>query len=347
MDIIFNALYKLDVANQELTHLPVPEEKKDLKSYIEQLLTKILAESDKKGFEPQSDTKEVYSQIKRIIAVKNGNMAEYLKHSEIIAKRLLDKEIESDERNNLKVELLKGVVVISLIKFDEKNSKVIISKSDYDGFLDGETYTNKVGFPLKRKIYKAFLADINETGDISKISVYDTNSTFTVYWWRDFLELREVYTDEYNTEHVFEAIETKILAPLKKKFKSDYLTLWNSSVHYFRSKTEFTSASFIDDIFSGFKPFDPNLEVAELIEKTKKVIEKGKFDSHFTIDASKVSKKFKKSIPLTPQIDLNLKSDIKNLENTIMRYKQANGEKWVMIKSEEGFEYFGDTNIMS
>ncbi|WP_183576107.1 nucleoid-associated protein [Mucilaginibacter sp. X5P1] len=346
MDIIFNALFKLDVANQELTPLPVPEEKKDLKSYIEELLNKILADSDRKGFEFQSKTTEIYTLINSIINVKNNNLDEYLMHSEAIGSRLLKKEIESDQRNNLKVELLKGIVIVSLVRFDNQNNKVIISKADYDGFLDAQTYTNKVGFPLKKKIYKAFLADIDDHGNISRISVYDTNSAFTVYWWRDFLELKEVYTDEYNTENVFDAIETKILAPIKKKHKADYIALWNSSVHYFRLKPEFTSEGFIADILTGYKPFDPALNVTELEDKAKKIFEKGKFDSKFSIVPEKVSKKFKKSIPLTPQIDLNLKSDIKNLENTIMRYKQPNGDKWVMIKSEEGFEYFGDTNIM-
>lgn len=346
MEIIFNALFKLDIANNELIPLPVPPEKKDLKSYIEELLTKILAESDRKGFVFQSDTKEIYILIDRIIKVKNHDGGEYLKHSEAIGRRLLQAEIESDNRNNLKVSLLKGVVVISLVKYDDNTYKVIISKADYDGFLDSETYVNRTGFPLKKKIYKAFLADVDFNGKISKISVYDTNPAFTVYWWRDFLELTEVYTDEYNTEEVFDAIESKILSPIKKKYKADYIALWNSSVHHFRLKSEFTAEGFINDIILGYKPFDTTLDVAELTKKARSVFEKGKFDSQFNIIADKVSKKFKKSIALTPQIDLNLKSDIKNLENTIMRYKQPNGDKWVMIKSEDGFEYFRDTNIM-
>lgn len=346
MEIVFNNLFRLDISNQELVELKAPAEKKDLKAYIQELLDKILVDSDRKGFAFESDTTEIHTLIKQIISTSDAGDENYLSASAAIAKRLLDKEIASDKRNNLKVELQKGVVVISLLKYDDGQKKIIISKADYDGFLDGETYTNRSGFPLKRKIYKAFMAEVNAEDQIFKVSVYDTHSTFTVYWWRDFLELRELYTDEYNTEEVFSAIESKLLSPIKKKYKADYITLWNASVHYFRVKPEFSAENFISDILNGYKPFDQELNPSDLVEKATTVFEKGKFDKKFTIVSDRISKKFKKSIALTPQIDLNLKSDIKNLENTIMRYKQSNGDKWVMIKSEDGFEYFRDTNIL-
>jgi hypothetical protein len=346
MEIIFNKLFRLDLANKEFVQLTVPADKKDLKSYIQELLDKILVESDRKGFTFKSETTEVHTLIKQIISDTNADDAVYLKASQGIAKRLLEQEILSEQRNNFNVELQKGVVVITFLKHEDGQHKVIISKADYDGFLDGETYTNRAGFPLKKKIYKAFMADVDVNQKITRVSVYDNHSTFTVYWWRDFLELEEVYTDEHNTEQAFAAIESKILVPIKRKHKADYIALWNASVHYFRLKPEFSAENYITDILTGYQPFDPELNPVELADKAKKVFEKGKFDSKFKIVASQISKKFKKSIQLTPQIELNLKNDISNLESTIMRYQQANGDKWVMIKSEEGFQYFGDTNIL-
>jgi hypothetical protein len=346
MNIVFNALYKIDIAAGELTQLPLPDGNNDLKSYILQLLGKILEDSDKKGFEFQSETTEVRTLINKIINVANENIDEYLKYSTSIAERLLLKEIESDKKNNLKVDLVKGIAVISLVKFDNTTTKIIISKSDYNEYLDAQSYLNSTGFPLKKKVYKAFIAEFDAKNDIINVSVYDTNSSFTVYWWRDFLELREVYTDEYNTEKVFDIIESKVLTPIKKNHKADYLSLWSATVHYFRVKSEFSADGFIRDIFTTYKPFDETLDVGQLEEKAKKQFEKGKFDRQFTIVASVISKKFKKSIALTPQIDLNLKSDIQNLENTIKRHKEPNGNKWVMIKSDEGYEYFKDTNTM-
>jgi len=347
MDIIFNSLYKLDIVNNVLEPLPLPADDNDLKSYIIQLLDKILNDADRKGFEFQSETTEVRVLIDRILRTADGDMDAYHVHSRGIAERLLAKEIESQSRMNLKVELVKGIVVVSLVRFTDRPDKIIISKADYNEYLDAESYKNRTGFPLKKKIYKAFIADADELHNITRVAVFDTNSVFTVYWWRDFLELKEVHTDEFNTENAFDAIEEAVLDPIKKKHKADYINLWNATVHYFRVKDEFSADDFISQIISGYRPFDPSLNTTELETKARKEFSKEKFDNRFAIVSGVVSKRFKKSISLTPQIDLNFKSDIQNLDNTIMRYKEPNGEKWVMIRSSEGYEYFKDTNIMS
>ena len=94
-------------------------------------------------------------------------------------------------------------------------------------------------------------------------------------------------------------------------------------------------------------PFDERLNMNDWGTKTKKQFDTGEFDSKFSIIAKVISKRFRNTISLTPQIDLNLKENIQNLEGTIQRYKEINGNKWVMIRSEEGYEYFKDTEIMN
>lgn len=347
MDIIFNALYKIDIQDAEATHIALPDENNDLKSYITDLLDKIIGDPDKKGFEFESETAEVHGLIGDILAVNDGDMDKYLEYTLAIANRLHRKEIDSDKRNNLGVDLLKGIAVISLVKFAEGTQKLIISKADYNEFLDVLSYTKRQGFPIKKKIYKAFVADIDDAGQITKVAVYDTNSAFTVYWYRDFLELKQVHSDEFNTEKVFNIIETKILTPIKRVSKRDYLELWNATIRYFRIKPEFSLDGFVEEILTSHIPFDSDLDVNELAVKTRKQFEKGGFDSKFPIVAKIISKRFKNSIPLTPQIDLNIKDGIQNLKGTIQRYQEGNGNKWVMIKSEEGYDYFNDTEIMS
>ncbi|CDT01013.1 conserved hypothetical protein [Sphingobacterium sp. PM2-P1-29] len=347
MDIIFNALYKIDIQEDEVSEVPLPEESNDLKSYIVELLDKIIGDPDKKGFEFESESSEVRGLIDDILTVNESDIASYKEYTLAIANRLHRKEIDSDKKNNLGVDLLKGIAVISLVKFDQGHQKLIISKADYNEFLDVLSYSKRHGFPIKKKIYKAFVAEIDETNQISKVAVYDTNSAFTVYWYRDFLELKQVHTDEYNTEKVFNIIETKILTPLKKVSKRDYIELWNATIRYFRIKPEFSLDGFVNEIFTNHVPFDENLDVNELAIKTKKQFEKGGFDSKFPIVAKVISKRFKNSIPLTPHIDLNLKDGLQNLQGTIQRYKEVNGNKWVMIKSDEGYDYFNDTQVMN
>jgi hypothetical protein len=347
MDIIFNSLFKIDILDAEATEVKLPSGQNDLKSYISDLLEKIVGDPDKKGFEFESDTTEIRGIIDTIIAIKDGDIKEYTSSSLAIANRLHRKEVESDKKNNLDVAMLKGIAVISLVKFDSEVKKLIISKADYNEFLDVIDYKKRHGFPIKKKIYKAFVADIDKSGNITKVAVYDTNSAFTVYWYRDFLELKQVHTDEYNTEKVFNIIETKILTPIKKISKRDYIEMWNATVRYFRIKPEFTLDEFVTDIISSHVPFDDKLDVKDLAIKTKKQFENGAFDSKFKIATKIISKRFKNSIPLTPQIDLNLKEGIQNLKGTIQRFKENNGNKWVMIRSDDGYEYFSDTEVIS
>jgi hypothetical protein len=347
MEIIFNALYKIDIQDTEARQVTLPDGNNDLKSYITELLDKIIGDPDKKGFEFESESTEVRGLIESIVAIPNEDQGAYLAFTKAIANRLHRKEVESDKNNNLRVELLKGMAVISLVKFDDGEQKLIISKAEYNEFLDVLSYTKRQGVPIRKKIYKAFVADINDNLEITKVSVYDTNSAFTVYWYRDFLELKQVHTDEFNTEKVFNIIDTKILTPIKKVSKKDYIELWNATIRYFRIKPEFSLEEFVGEIFSAHIPFDSRVDVAELGKKTKREFDRGGFDSKFPIIAKVISKRFKNSIALTPQIDLNIKDGIQNLKGTIQRYQEGNGNKWVMIKSEEGFEYFNDTEVMN
>jgi len=340
MEIIFNSLFKIDINTEKPEQLPNTQNQADLESYIRELLDVVVEDKDNKGFEFHSEHTEVRSLIGKVAGLEISDFETFNEYALAIANRLHAREIESDAKNNLNVELVKGVAVISLVKMSNGTKKFVISKADYNEFLDAESYKRRSGMPIKKKIYKAFCATLNEKNELVQVHVYDTNSTFTVYWWREFLELSEIYTDEYNSKEVFHAIEVNILNPVKKKHKADYISLWNATVHYFRVKEEFTLDNFLTDIITDFKPFDNDLDVKHLAQKTRKLFEKGKFDSRFPINATVITGKFKKTIALTPQIDLNLKSDINNIENTIMRFDHPDGTKWVMVKSEEGYEYF-------
>ncbi|UOE48708.1 nucleoid-associated protein [Mucilaginibacter sp. SMC90] len=347
MDIIYNSLFKIDINEASAAQIPLPDGTNDLRSYIIDLLDKIVSDPDKKGFEFESEKSGVKRLIEDIVNIKGDDYDTFSALTLELANRLHKREQESDKRNNLGVDLLKGIAVMSLVRFQDGMRKMIISKADYNEFLDVLSYTKRQGFPIKKKIYKAFVAEVDTTDNITKVAVYDTNSVFTVYWYRDFLELTQVHTDEHNTEQVFNVIETKILNPIKKTSKRDYIELWNATIRYFRIRPEFTLDGFIEDIISSHVPFDPNLDIHDLESKTRKQLAKGNFDSKFNIAPNKISKRFKNSIPLTPQIDLNIKDGIQNLKGTIQRYEEKNGDRWVMIKSSEGFDYFTDTDVMT
>lgn len=343
MNIIFNKLFKIDIDESGAEEITAPEDNNDLKEYIVDLLGKIVVNQDKKGFEFESDSTEVKGLIDTIIGSKDDG--EYSAACLAIANRLHRKEIASEKKNNLGIPPVKGILVISLLEDTENIKRVIISKADYNEFLDVISYKKRQGFPIKKKVYKAFLAKIADDV-IDTVAVYDTNSTFTVYWYRDFLELKKIYTDEYNTEEVFKIIEQTVLNPIKKKHKSDYLELWNASVRYFRIQNEFDLENYIEDLLIKHKALTDELDLENRINALRGTVGKSAVDSRFTIKPDVIKKRLKKTIYLTAQIDLNLKDGIPDLDKTIKRFREGNGDKWIMIKSEEGFEYFQDLEVM-
>lgn len=257
MNIIHNSLFKIDLETKTISSLPHDDSGRDLSSYVIELLDNILASSDKKGFEFESETTEVRRLLQEIVEDKSNNAKFFSRNTTAIAQRFLLKETEAQERvNKLKIKLQKGILVISLVTFDNGIVKTIISKADHDEFLDSISFEKRSGLPLKKKIYKAFIVEYNNEFEIKTTSVYDTNSSFSVYWWRDFLELKEVFTKEYNTEKAFDIIESKILAPLKKDSKSDYINLWNATVHYFRCKNEFSLEEYNETVIKNYRPFN-------------------------------------------------------------------------------------------
>jgi hypothetical protein len=342
MNIIFNHLYKIDIVANAVEPLPKIEGENDLKSYVLELVTNVLDGSDRRGYVFERENTEIKTLLTRILLEEEGM---YERITEQIAARLLAKEVEAQAKiEKLNVKVQKGVVVISLVQFSNDKCKILISKADYDDFIDAVNYKKRAGLPLRKKIFKAFIADVNEENEIINTSVYDTNSTFSVYWWRDFLELREVNSDEYNTKKAFDVIEAKILTPIKRTSKTDYINLWNTSVHYFRIKSEFILEDFIGQVFTDYLPFDSKVDVDCLIEKARSLPEKHKFDSRFSIIQKLITKRFKKTITLTPQIELHLKEDI-DIKTIIKVHESIDGAKYVMIRSNDGFEYFKDSVI--
>ena len=160
------------------------------------------------------------------------------------------------------------------------------------------------------------------------------------------MELTKVFSDEDNTENAFDAIEKQVLLKLKKDHPNDYTHLSNSSIRYFRSKDTFDLNEYINDVFEGYEPFDTNLNMAKVKEKLRDMPTKsGKpFDSQFSIVKSKIKKKIIRDIPLTPHIDLHLKTDIYELDTVVTAIEDPDGTKFVKIRSDQGWKYFKKTD---
>lgn len=332
MEILNKQIFKIDIQNETVdVHNPNVNEE-NIIEYLKEVFKIVLSDNYGRNFKFDRDTTEVCSQI--ISINQNGNFDEATKN---IAQRLLKIESQTEQRVSQIAHVLKGLVVQAKIKINNQN-KFIICKIDDNEFLDKENYTKKEGLPYKNKIFKAFVCNMNL--DNLSAKSYDTNSKISVYWWRDFLELSMIYTDEDNTKNAFNTIDNKVISKIKKKHPVDHRYLRNSTVKYFRSNDTFDINSFINDVLSGYVPFDNNLKIETLKSEIQDLpLKKNcKFDSQFHIIKNEIKAKFTNRINLTDDIELHLKTEA--ADSSIKAEKDQDGTKCIKIKSKNGYEYF-------
>ena len=182
------------------------------------------------------------------------------------------------------------------------------------------------------------MCELNNEHDILSLSIFDTNSQVSTYWWDKFLELDVITNNDENTRRAFDAIEKEILNPLNRKHKQDYFHLWNLTVGYFRCEGEFNLNDYKDNIIGTYVPFDNELNINDLKLKIENLPGKYKFDSRFDKTPSEIKLRFKKEIKLTDEIKLILEHNVATPKITFKKHSDADG-KYIMIKSDVGYAY--------
>jgi hypothetical protein len=76
MDIIFNSLYKIDIEANSVTFMPHSTDKNDLDGYVKELVTNILDNSDRKGYQFKSTTTQVRNLLDKIL-LNDRNTPDY------------------------------------------------------------------------------------------------------------------------------------------------------------------------------------------------------------------------------------------------------------------------------
>ena len=341
MELIFNHLYKVDIG-KEVAEKTEFQESQALKDYVMNVLDKVTTSVGDREYKFQSESITMQTWLDSLILQQEVESTCLL-----IANRLLNKETNTQERiEHLGKEIQKGMLIISFVGMNLSEGiekKIIISKADYDEFIEETTGNLKTGLATKKKIYKAFIANvslINGVERITKISTYDTNTTMATYWWKEFLELEIVRKNDINTKNAFDAIEKEILNPLQRNYKQDYLHLWNLTLGYFRLEGEFNIDHYRDEMIGRYQPFDTTLSISDLQTKCNDLPNRGNFDRRFDKDIKGIKgKKLKKTLSLTNEIDLVIKDSVANMQEVLQGYVNDAGEKFLMIKSNKGYEY--------
>ncbi|MDR2406881.1 MAG: nucleoid-associated protein [Bacteroidales bacterium] len=337
MELISNYLYVVDRETLSVTNNEMSESQ-PLRDYVMNVLNKVLESVGDREYRFQSNSITMQTWLNQIITQDETENV-----SKLIAQRLLNTEIEAQKRiEHLDKEIPKGMLIVSLVDMElseHNEKKIIIIKADYNQIIERRTGSLQEGLATKKKFYKAFIANVI-SNEIMKMTTYDTNSTMANYWWKDFLELEVIRKDNINTKNAFDAIEKEIINPIKSKSRQDYLHLWNLTLGYFRLEGEFNLDDYRDNIIGRYVPYDESISISDLQAKCNDLSNRGKFDRRFNKDISKIKgKKLKKIIRLTNEIDLILKDTVPNLSDILVADENEAGEKFLKIKSPEGYEY--------
>lgn len=236
--------------------------------------------------------------------------------------------------------MLKKEVFLQFLYRDNSNISYLGVKIEHHAFLDENDFKKKIGLAIAKKIYKACKVSFNDTGTPYDVFVYDTNTKPSTYWWKDFLELKEIRDDALNTRLASKEV-IKVVNGLKKHHPADYTILRNAVVAAFKQQGEMKFNEFIESTFETYEPEDAHLKnkMPNIVGKLKHLPEKKKFDSQFNLVPSEVP--FKRSkISLSKEITLSIDEGIDDLDEKIWSERSASGMKLVVIESPDGFERF-------
>lgn len=334
MRIIDTALYQINHLENKINKICISNQLNDMQEYIKGLFDNIEGTNNKRVFDFCSDTTEIRNSL-NLMLDENFNSA-----TEINARRLLRIEMQAQEKIRHLTEIQKGVLVQSLVENDI-GKNIIISKADHNDFLDEDDFQLRKGLPLKRRIFKAVVISFDQENNIDSVSVYDTNSKMSEYWWKDYLELREKYTDTHNTKTSLDVFDLKVFNKIKKNHPADYMCLRNSMIGYYRNHSQFKLDEFIDLLFRDYEPEDPSFPVDKIIQKIQTLPTIGKgFDPVFNIEKKAITKRMRNIVKLTESIELIFKDHIDHLSDIIKAEVDTEGNKYIQIRTDEGYKYF-------
>ena len=333
MEIEYLRLIKIDHDNNcvEVENIDEQENVRDYVMAIIELMSENAGDREYR-FKAEEITMKTYLDN----LVMNDNRDE---QSIAIANRLLSKENQAQERYSRITEIQKGILLIGFCKMTDIEYKVVICKADYTEFIEEATGQKKNGLPTKKKIFKSFCGNVTMNGGVhtfGKLVTFDVNSNQAKYWYSDFLDLDVCLDDTENTKKAFKYIQAKIIDPLQTEHPYEHLRLWNMTVGYMRSEGEFSIDHYADNILGTYQPED-GLDMAPLVRKAKELPSKYGFDNRFNKVPTAINSRFKQEYKLTDDIKLTLTNHIQNLGSTIKAYKDPEDNKYIMIKSEEGY----------
>ena len=333
MNVIFKSVHKFDLVRIKPVEIPLLAEQVDFNDYLQQLIEEVIADDRGRKYLFPKDSTAIMATIDSVVSAKNASAATL-----DAAKRLLRIEEEVQGRiEHLRIEVQRGILIQALVDLNGQQLFLII-KAEHAEFINENDNKRATGLPIKKKIFKSVCIYLGQDQKPTHAMVTDYRTSISTYWWHNFLELEEEYTNEQNTERSIDVLDRKIFSGMKKEHPADYMNLRNATTAYFRTHNEFVMADYLDTVIKPYRPEDASLDVPGLSGKIDALPEKGKFDRRFDIVAEKLKNRIVTRLRLTPVLELVIKENI-NLKDDITAYEEK-GVKYISIRTDEGYKYF-------
>jgi hypothetical protein len=341
MQIVNKSIRIIDYENNRIYSRNTPD---TFDEYVGELIAHINTNNSVRDYKTRSSNTEVISCILQILEHRTEADV-VLEKTNIIANRLLSKEIEAQGRvSRLDTHVQKGSLIQALL-FDDENESFtyLLAKVEHSDFVDDSDFTFKTGFSKDKKtIWKSCLFDLQNPNE-QEFHARIYSNTVAKYWSDSFLELNEMISDESNTTKAFNAIESALNRNIKNVAPRDHTIIRNAVILYFKSHEHIDYEEMINTVLDQYQPVDyPEDKFNSLREKIRQLPDKAHFDRQFNSVPSVINARIKKIYEVNNGIELRITNGISDIEQTISAYQDADGIRYIKIKTnnEDTFRRF-------
>ncbi|SEV84921.1 nucleoid-associated protein [[Clostridium] fimetarium] len=309
--------------------------------YITELISHVSGNTSVREFKTRSSETEVISCICQILSQRANNDLVITK-TDIIAQRLLAKEIEAQDRvARLDTNVQKGSLIQALL-YDEESEMFtyLLAKVEHSDFVDDSDFTFKSGFSKDKKTFwKSCLIDL-PNGEATEYYAKIYSNTVAKYWSDNFLELDEMVSDESNTSNAFKAIESSLNRNIRGIAPRDYTIIRNAIISYFKNHEHFDYDQMIGSVIGGYHTTDlPQDKLESFKTKLASLPDQKHFDRQFNSVPSVINARIKRLFDVNDGIQIKITDEVRNIEETISAYREADGTRYIKIKTNNDLTY--------
>ncbi|WP_045405773.1 nucleoid-associated protein [Vibrio jasicida] len=325
-------LYDIDPAQSSPSVNSANLQGSEINEFLINITQKTITDTNHKifTFNKDSPVKKILSEFLATIKVEDEEA-----RSLLLAKKLLAAEkLALPKAKKLKKSLKKGSMVVCHFESVNRNC-LIISKLDFEPFLEEGTYSKKQGLPEKKGVLKSCVIDIDSDGILENDAyLLDSNGSIASYWALSFLDTHPKVNNATNTKNAYSKI-LQTFVGLARSSKVDYQHLKNNLIGYFSTNTTFTVTGLIESMIGSYEPEKSDkVDLEDIKTKIKALVENKEFDGTFDIDDDEIKKQYKQVLKLDGDVVVTTK---KNYNDRIYK-KEIDGKMFMLIRTDIGLE---------